>query len=83
MIGLHSQLKKHVTYVYSERTFYWLTYPSYKTQKTVFVFEEYTFQKYFNFFLFLLMSAKIRGATATTYIPGDPILPGLQAEQVS
>ena len=40
VIGPHSQVKKHVTYVYSERTFYWLSYPLYKTQKTFFVFEK-------------------------------------------
>ena len=37
LIGPHSQVKRDVTYIYSERTFYWLSYPVYKTQKTVFV----------------------------------------------
>ena len=31
----------------------------------------------------MLRSAKIRGAMATDYVPGDPILFGLQADQVS
>ena len=40
VIEPHSQVKRPVNYVYSERTFYWLSYPFYKTQKTVFVFEK-------------------------------------------
>ena len=36
----HSQVKMHVTYIDSGRTFYWLSYPFYKTQKNCFCFWE-------------------------------------------
>ena len=40
VVGPHSQVKRYLTYIYYERTFYWLSYPFYKTQKTVFVLEK-------------------------------------------
>ena len=51
VIGLHSQLKDKLyiyIHIHSERTFYWLSYPFYKAQKTVSVFEKWTFQQYPN-----------------------------------
>ena len=38
VVETRSQVERHVTYIYSERTFYWLSYYFYKTQKTVFFF---------------------------------------------
>ena len=40
VVGSHSQVKSHVSYIYSERTFNRLSYPFYKTQKTDFSFGE-------------------------------------------
>ena len=36
----HSHVKRHVFYMYSERTFYWLSSPFYKAQGAVFVLEK-------------------------------------------
>ena len=36
----HPSQKACNLYIYSERTFYWLSYPFYKTQKNVFVLEK-------------------------------------------
>ena len=36
VVETRSQVERHVTYIYSERTFYWLSNYFYKTQKTVF-----------------------------------------------
>ena len=36
-------IKRYITYIYSEITFYWLSYRFYKTQKSVFVFDKQTF----------------------------------------
>ena len=72
-------VKRNVTYKYSERTFYWLSYPFYKRQKS-FCFGEIDLLA---IPWFLLMSGKIRGAMATTYVTVDPILLGLQADEIS
>ena len=40
VVGPHSQAQIHVIYMYSESKFYWLSYPFYKTRKTVFVLEK-------------------------------------------
>ena len=32
VVGLHNQFKRHATCIYSERTFYWLSYPFCKTR---------------------------------------------------
>ena len=83
VIGQHSLVKRHGTYIFFERTFYWLSYPFYKIQKTVFDFEKYIFWQYPNFLWFLLMLAKTRGAMATNYIPVDSIWQVLPVYQVS
>ena len=83
VIGQHSLVKRHGTYIFFERTFYWLSYPFYKIQKTVFDFEKYIFWQYPNFLWFLLMLAKTRGAMATNYIPVDSIWQVLPVDQVS
>ena len=76
MVGPHNPVKRNVTYKYSERTFYWLSYPFYKRQKS-FCFGEIDLLA---IPLFLLMSG---GGMATTYVPVDPILLGLQADEIS
>ena len=78
MVGPHNPVKRNVTYKYSERTFYWLSYPFYKRQKSCFGEIDLLAIP-----LFLLMSGKIRGAMATTYVPVGPILLGLQADEIS
>ena len=40
VVGPHCQAQRHVIYMYSESKIYWLSYPFYKTQKTVFVLEK-------------------------------------------
>ena len=40
VIGPHTQVKRHVAYIYSKGAFYWLSYHFYKTQKNVFAFEK-------------------------------------------
>ena len=79
VVGPHNPVKRNVTYKYSERTFYWLSYPFYKRQKS-FCFGEIDLLA---ITLFFLMSGKISGAMATTYVPVDPILLGLQADEMS
>ena len=37
MVEPHRQVKRRVAYIYPERKSYWLSYPFYKIQKTVFV----------------------------------------------
>lgn len=37
VVGPNNQVKRHLTYIFSERKFYWLSHPFYKTQKTVFL----------------------------------------------
>ena len=40
LVGQHSPVKRPVTYIFSDKIFYWLSYPFYKTQKAVFVLEK-------------------------------------------
>ena len=39
-IGHYSQVERHVTYIYSERRFYWLSYPFLQNTKNCFCFRE-------------------------------------------
>ena len=72
VVGSHSNVKRRVTYIYSEITFYLISYPFHKTQKTNFVLEKQTFQQYPKFCWFFLTSAKIRQAMANELYTSRP-----------
>ena len=40
VVGQRNPVKRYVNYTFSGRTFYWLSYPFYKIQKTVLVLEK-------------------------------------------
>ena len=73
VIGPHNQVQRHVTYIYSENHFIGYHIPFTKHKKLFLFWRNRFFSNTLIFCWFLLMSAKIRDAMATNYIPTDSI----------